>query len=208
MKTTSPFSQASWIASSIVGGPRTSAPAPYMRKTFWLDQPVKSARLFITALGIYECEINGNRVGDEIFAPGWTEYRKRVQYQVYDVAGHLRSGENVLGAIMGDGWYCGFLGWHPRQQYGDRPRLLTQLEIVLKDGSNFTIVSDGSWRTSAGPILESDLFMGESYDARQELGEWSLPGYDDSRWSNALLSMPALIPELSPRLGPPGRRMG
>jgi alpha-L-rhamnosidase len=208
MNTASPFSQASWIASSIVGGPRTSAPAPYMRKTFRLDQPVKSAQLAITALGIYECEINGSRVGDEIFAPGWTEYRKRVQYQVYDVAGHLRSGENVLGAILGDGWYCGFLGWQPRQTYGDRPRLLTQLEIVLENGSTFTIVSDGSWRTSPGPILESDLLMGESYDARLELGNWSQPCYDDSRWLNALLSVPPSIPELSPRLGPPVRRMG
>ena len=205
---TSPFSQASWIASPVVGGARTSAPAPYLRKSFRLEQPVKSARLAITALGLYECEINGNRIGDEIFAPGWTEYRKRVQYQVYDVAGQLQPGENILGAILGDGWYCGYLGWQPRQHYGDRPRLLAQLEIVLADGSAFTIVSDGSWRTTSGPILENDLLMGESYDARLELGNWSQPNYDDSRWQPVMVAPPQTLPELTPRVGPPVRRMG
>jgi alpha-L-rhamnosidase len=206
--TSSPFSQATWIASPVVGGARTQSPPPYLRKTFLIEQPVKSARLAITALGLYEWEINGARVGDEIFAPGWTEYKKRVQYQVYDVTGNLHPGENVLGAILGDGWYCGYLGWWSRQQYGDRPRLLVQLEIALQDGSTFTIVSDGSWRTTSGPILESDFLMGESYDARHELGNWSQPQYDDSRWQSVIVAPPELMPEISPRIGPPVRRLG
>jgi len=202
------FSSALWIASPIVGGAATAPPVPFLRKVFNLEQPVKSARLAITALGLYECEINGQQVGDEIFAPGWTEYRKRVQYQVYDVAGYLRAGENVIGAILGDGWYCGYLGWGPRQHYGDRPRLLAQLEIVLENGTTVTVASDGSWKTSTGPILEADFLMGESYDARLELGNWSQPGYDDTRWQPVLLSPPEALPELTPRLGPPVRRLG
>jgi len=205
---TSPFSQATWIASSFVGGPRTPAPVPYLRKTFLIEQPVKSASLAITALGLYECEINGARVGDEIFAPGWTNYAERVHYQVYDVTSNLRAGENVLGAILGDGWYCGYLGWWPRQQYGDRPRLLAQLDIVLQDGSTFTIVSDGSWRTTVGPILESDFLQGESYDARRELGNWSQPQYNDSNWLPVVVSLPDPMPKLTPRVGPPVRRLG
>jgi alpha-L-rhamnosidase len=206
--TSTPFSQATWIASPLVGGKRTQAPAPYLRKTFKIEQPVKSAKLAITALGLYECEINGARIGDEIFAPGWTDYAKRLQYQEYDVTGNLHEGENVLGAILGDGWYCGYLAWQPRQVYGERPRLLAQLEITLQDGSIFTIVSDGSWRTTSGPILESDFLQGESYDARRELGNWSQPGYDDSSWWQVKVSPPEKTPLLVPRVGPPVRRMG
>jgi alpha-L-rhamnosidase len=179
-----------------------------LRKAFSLERPVKSAKLAITALGLYECEINGRRVGDEIFAPGWTEYRKRVQYQEYDVVDFLQSGENVVGTILGDGWYCGYLGWGPRQHYGNRPHLLMQLDVVLEDGTAVTITSDSSWKTAAGPILESDMLMGESYDARLELGAWSQPGYDDSQWQPAILATPAPVPELSPRVGPPVRRLG
>jgi hypothetical protein len=89
--------------------------------------------LYVTALGLYECSINGRPVGDDVFNPGWTDYRRRVQYKVYDVASLLREGENVLGAILGDGWAVGHVGWNHRQQYFDRPRLLAQLEITLAD---------------------------------------------------------------------------
>src|ERR1700677_3777141 len=109
------FAQASLIVSPLAGGKRTCAPVPYLRKSFRLDQPVRSAQLVVTALGLYECEINGRRVGDEVFAPGWTDYHKRVQYQTYDVTGLLRPGENALGAILGDGWYCGHIAWCGRQ---------------------------------------------------------------------------------------------
>ncbi|MCE0496639.1 MAG: glycoside hydrolase family 78 protein [Methylacidiphilales bacterium] len=202
------FAQASWIASPIAGGKRTSAPAPYLRKLFRLDQPVRSAQLVVTALGLYECEINGRRVGDEIFAPGWTDYNKRVQYQTYDVTGLLRQGENVLGAILGDGWYCGYVAWHGRQNYGERPRLLARLEVIFQDGSTTVIATDSSWKTALGPILESDMLMGESYDARLDLGAWSQPGNDESRWQPVLVAPPDRPVELVPRLGPPVRRIG
>jgi alpha-L-rhamnosidase len=175
--------KASWIGSSVVGGPRTIPPCPYLRREFVIDKPVSTARLYVTALGLFECEINGKRVGDDVFAPGRTEYRKRVPYHVYDVISQLANGPNCVGAILGDGWYCGHVHSDPRMTYGDRPRLLLQLEITHADGSKQMVVSDGSWKvTTNGPIRSSDLLMGEDYDARMELGDWSKPGFDDSRW--------------------------
>lgn len=204
----SPFSSASWIASPICGSSRACAPVPYFRKTFALGQPVQSAWLNVTALGLYECEINGHRIGDELFAPGWTEYHKRVQYQTYNVTEFLRHGENTLGAILGDGWYTGVIAWCGRQVYGDRPRFMAQLEMVLQDGSTFIVASDTSWRTSVGPIVESDMLLGEDYDARLELTGWSQPGFNDANWQSAIPGTPEHPVEVVPRIGPPVRKTG
>jgi alpha-L-rhamnosidase len=174
--------KAEWIGSSIIGGPRTTAPAPFVRKEFRLGRSITSARLYVTALGLYEVQINGQRVGDDVFTPGRTEYRKRVPYQVYDVTSLLRTGDNAIGAILGDGWYCGHVHSDPRQYYGDRPRFLAQLVVQNSDGSGNTIVTDGSWKTSPGPILSNDLLMGEHYDARLEMPGWSEPGFDEKQW--------------------------
>jgi len=202
------FSGAAWIGTKLAGGPQTPSPAPFLRKSFTLGQPVKSAMLTVTALGLYECEINGRRVGDEAFAPGWTDYRHRVQYQSYDVTGQLSQGENAIGAVLGDGWYCGHVGWRSRQYYGERPLFLARLEVTLEDGSKTSLVTDATWKTIAGPVLENDLLMGEVYDARREFGEWSRAGYDDAEWQPVSLASPDPLPELSPRLGPPVRRIG
>lgn len=172
-----------WIGSSLVGGPHTGAPCPFLRKPFVLRQRITSARLYGTALGLYECSLNGRRVGDAVFTPGWTDYGVRVQYQTYDVTGLLRAGKNVIGAILGDGWYCGNVAAHGRQVYGDRPRLLVQLEVYFADGSSEVIVSDDSWKWHGGPILESDMLMGESYDARREMRGWNENGFNDANWS-------------------------
>jgi alpha-L-rhamnosidase len=158
-----------------VGGPRSTIPVPYLRKGFTLGGKVIHARLYVTALGVYEAYLNGQRIGEAELTPGWTDYKKRLRYQVYDVTGLLQSGENVLGAILGDGWYCGHVAVQDRQVYGDRPRLLAQLEMTLADGSRMLVVSDRTWQTAFGPILESDMIMGESYDARQELDNWCTP---------------------------------
>ena len=171
-----------WIGSPISGSPSVCAPTPYVRRSFSLDKPVASARLYATALGLYECELNGKRVGDSVFTPGWTEYKKRVNYQSYDVTSFLTGGKNVLGAILGDGWFCGAVGWKGRQFYGERPQFLAQLEVTFADGSRVVIATDSEWQTSIGPILQSDMQQGESYDARQELGAWSVPGYGASAW--------------------------
>jgi alpha-L-rhamnosidase len=165
-----------------------------------------SARLYATALGLYEFEINGQRVGDYELAPGWTDYNKRVQYQAYDVTECLRQGDNAIGAILGDGWYSGHVEWRGRQRYGDRPKLLAQLVVFYEDGSNATIVTDGTWKTTFGPIVEADLIMGESYDARLELGSWSSPAYDDARWLPVdTFRFPDI--DISPMLGPAVKRI-
>jgi alpha-L-rhamnosidase len=173
---------ASWISTDLIGGPRNGAPAPYLRKDFSLPESPKRARLYVTALGLYECEINGQSISHDVFTPGWTEYRKRVQVQAYDVTALLMRGQNALGAILGDGWYCGHVSIEERQIYGSRPAFIAQLEVELSDGSILRIVTDSTWKYSPGPILENDLLMGESYDARLELENWSSPGYDESRW--------------------------
>ncbi|MCC7230349.1 MAG: alpha-L-rhamnosidase N-terminal domain-containing protein, partial [Fimbriimonadaceae bacterium] len=98
-------------------------------------------------------------------APGWTNYAKRLRYQTYDVTAQVKTGQNAIGAILGDGWYCGNLGWRGRQLYGDRPKLLAQLEVTFEDGTTQTVSTDSSWQLAYGPLLEADLLMGESFDA-------------------------------------------
>ncbi len=177
--------QAQWIGAPFSGGPRTTSPAPYLRKEFKVAKQVVSARLYATALGLYECYLNGTRVGDALLTPGWTDYNKHIQYQVYDVTELIQSGANACGAILGDGWSVGHIAWVGRQRYTDRPQLLAQIVLTYTDGSQEIIASDKSWKITQSPILESDMLMGESYDARRELTDWCNPGYDDSSWWSA-----------------------
>ncbi len=161
------------------------APAPYLRRSFTLDGPAESARLYVTALGLYEARLNGRRVGDAYLAPGWTDYGQRVPYQVYDVTGLLREGENVLGAVLGDGWYAGFAGFdakHAGAHYGTTPELLAQLVITFADGSRQWIVTDDHWQSRAGAIRHADLLMGEKHDLRLEPAGWDAPGFDACDW--------------------------
>lgn len=165
--------RASWIQGPLCGGPLSTVPAAYFRRSFSVTKHVAAARLYVTALGLYVAELNGARVGDHHLAPGWTDYRKRLRYQTFDVIDQLRVGENVLALVLGDGWYCGHVGWRNRQFYGDRPKLLAQLELTYSDGSRDTISTDDAWRCGTGPILEADLLMGEAYDARRTvITEW------------------------------------
>lgn len=174
--------RAQWIGASLCGGVRSTIPVPYLRRDFAISQEIISARLYVTALGVFECSINGERVGEDLFAPGWTDYRKRVQYLSYDVTHLLRSGNNAIGVILGDGWAVGHIGWLGRQHYADRPQLLAQLEVRLTDGTTQMIVSDGSWHYQFGPITHSDFIMGEAYDARRELIGWNMPDADIHDW--------------------------
>ncbi len=176
-----------WIGATLIGGPRSTIPAPYLRKAFILPEGVKSARLYVTALGLYECSINGQSVSDDVLNPGWTDYRKRVRYKVYDVTNLLHNGENVLGAILGDGWAVGHVGWYNRQRYVDRPRLLAELEITTANSDQITITTDRTWKHQVGPLLENDLLMGEAYDARLEMPGWDQPDFDDKRWLPVVL---------------------
>ncbi len=198
--------QGRWVGAPLVGGPWSASPCPHLRREFVLGRPAARARLYVTALGMYECTLNGRAVGDDVFSPGWTDFHKRVRYRVYDVTDLLRQGPNVLGAILGDGFYCGHLEKRSRQLYGDRPKLLAQLEITAEDGSSQTIVSDGAWKVGYGPLLESDLIMGECYDARLEMPGWDRSGFDDSAWQAAreFADEGAAVVAMG---GPPVRRM-
>ena len=190
---------AQWIGGESVGTPDRGVAAPCLRKSFTLEKSAGSARAYVSALGIYALTINGRRVGEDVFAPGWTDYRHRVPYRTYDVGPLLREGENVVGAVLGDGWYCGHLGPKPRQQYGERPWLLLQLEV----GSR-RVVSDASWKVADGPVLENDLLMGEQYDAQRETPGWDSPGFDESAWKSVrLLETPQAALWAHP--GPPVR---
>ena len=154
--------------------------APYLRRPFQVRQPVRAARLYITALGLYEARLNGRRVGDAHLAPGWTDYGQRIHYQAYDVTELVAPGENVLGAVIADGWYSGFIGFdakHAGAQYGLAPELLAQLVITLADGSQQWVATDEHWRASFAAIRHADLLMGERHDLRLEPHGWDAPGY-------------------------------
>ena len=181
--------QAEWIASPLAGGHRATLPVPYLRKEFAIEREMVRARLYVTARGLYEFSLNGKKVGDDLFAPGDTDYSKRIQYQVYDVAPLLRPGQNAAGALLGDGWYCGYMAWRQRQYYGERPSLLAQLELEFADGTRSVIVSDHTWKTGFGAILEADFLQGEVYDARREMSGWDNAGFDASSWWN-VVSLP------------------
>ncbi|NIA31791.1 MAG: alfa-L-rhamnosidase, partial [Actinobacteria bacterium] len=165
-------------------------PSPLLRKSFALSQKVKRAMVYVTALGDYELRLNGTKVGDHVLAPEWTDYLKRIQYQTFDVTKMLSPGENVVAAILGDGWYAGRLGpvrWdknYPRRgPYGLDRRLFMQLEIEYANGKKETIISDGSWKINPdGPIRSADNFLGETQDARKQIPGWGKSGFDASKW--------------------------
>jgi alpha-L-rhamnosidase len=176
--------QAYWVTQPWPNELEKSSPCPYFRKIFDINKPIKRARIYSSALGLYEIELNSRKVGREVFTPGWTNYHKRLQYQVYDVTDQIVVGGNVVGAILGDGWYRGHYGWwaNNRNTYGEKLALLLQLELVYEDGSKELILTDESWKASTGPILKSDIYNGETYDARLEHNGWSSVGFDESDW--------------------------
>lgn len=158
-------------------------PASQLRHEFRLaDKPVARARLYATALGVYEAHLNGERVGEDVLAPGWTDYQARVQYQTYDVTEQVRAGANAIGVALAPGWYAGYVGMFGPHQYGKTPAFLGQLEVSYEDGTTTRVTSGTDWRATGGPVRHADLLMGEDYDARAETPGWTAPGYDASDW--------------------------
>ncbi|OAV45803.1 alpha-L-rhamnosidase [Lewinella sp. 4G2] len=173
---------AQWISLANEPDSETSLPAHYYRKDFDTNKNIKSARLYATAHGIYECYLNGQKVGDQLFTPGFTSYKKRLQYQAYDVTEMLQK-HNTLAVNVADGWFRGYLGWKgKRNYYGNKLAFLAQLVITYSDGSVATVNTDGSWRATTGAFRSTDIYNGERYDARNEPTGWKLPGYDDRTW--------------------------
>ncbi|HZU71143.1 MAG TPA: family 78 glycoside hydrolase catalytic domain [Acidimicrobiales bacterium] len=163
---------------------KVPGPCPLVRGAFELPAEPVEARLYITALGCYQAEINGLPVGDEALAPGWTAYRRRLLYRTHDVGRLLRAGTNVIGITLADGWYRGHLTWtKARNVYGDRLAVLAQLHVRLADGREVTVGSDPTWRTSTGVIRSSDIYDGEEQDLSFDQAGWSQAGFDDSGWS-------------------------
>lgn len=160
---------------------------------------IARATIYSTALGIYELHLNGKRVSDANFTPGWTDYRKRAYYNTFDVTDMLQEGDNAIGAWVADGWYSGYVGFGlltgmgtektGRSTYGKTPALMAQLEIQYTDGTKKTIGTDETWKvTGDGPIQEADLLMGEDYDARKEFSGWASAGFDDADWQQAIFA--------------------
>jgi len=172
-------------------------PSPYFRKTFNTSKKIASATAFITSLGLYEAFINGKRVGDAYLTPGWTSYNKRLQYQLYDVTTLLISGNNAIGVALGNGWYRGFIGFSGQKNfYGKELALLAQIEIQYTDGTRETIVTDESWKSSTGSIVNSEIYNGETIDARKEKSGWNTSSFNDTDWQGVKIktsSAPPLI---------------
>lgn len=172
---------AKWIG--IVTAGQESRPCPFLRSEFDTQKRIVSARAYVTARGVFELYLNGNRVSSDLFTPGWTDYNKRIQVMTYDVTELLREGTNAVGAILGDGWFAGRLGWKGQGTlYGSQLSLLLQIEMAHDDGSKTTFTTGPNWKGAFGPILGSDIYNGETYDARREMPGWCDGGFDDSAW--------------------------
>jgi alpha-L-rhamnosidase len=162
------------------------------RKEFEVPGPIKRATVYASARGIFELRANGQRIGNDVFAPEWTDYDKRLHYRTYDVTALLKPGRNALAATLGDGWWSGYVGWQEtRARYGSLENsLMAQLEVELASGQRLTLATDGSWTCNTGPILFSDFMMGETYDARREPTGWDAPDFCSSGRESAPFNRP------------------
>ncbi|KAK1702296.1 alfa-L-rhamnosidase [Colletotrichum lupini] len=182
----------------------------YFRQPFLVNANVTRARLYITALGLYEAEINGRRVGDYVLAPGWQSYNYRHVYDTYDVTELISNGDNAIGVAVGEGWFSGRLsyGGGVRNNYGDTIGLLSLLVVTLEDGTKIMVPSDATWKANTGPLITSEIYNGEHYDStlEAELEGWSSAGFAADDWL-AVRELPALKGALVPPDGPPVRRL-
>lgn len=192
------FDDSAWRSAKVIGsygtnpwgelkvrrGPRRSV---YMREDFQLKSNIKQARAYVTGFGLYHLHLNGKKAGDLLLTPGWTDYDDHVQYQTYDVTDLVQQGDNAVGAVLGNGWWSGGLGWGGSEQYSqENLRLLCQLEVTYEDGSQDVIVTNEDWKTHESPIVRDHLYHGEHYDARLEMPGWNKSGFDESDWTTVL----------------------
>ncbi|MEX0332599.1 MAG: family 78 glycoside hydrolase catalytic domain [Puniceicoccaceae bacterium] len=155
----------------------------YFRKNITASARPKRAILYASGRGLLRLRINRTEVTEDRFLPEWTDYRKRIHYRTFDVTSLLQEGENVLAAILGDGWFSGYVGWQEtRGQYGLTNSFICQLELEMDDGTVTTVSTDSSWRCNTGPILFSDFMMGETCDNRRQVEGWDQPQFDEQDW--------------------------
>ena len=198
---------ADWITPELTEDTTASNPSPMLRSEFMVGGTIASARAYVTSLGLYEMELNGRRVGDQLFTPGWTAYDKRLQYQTYDVTQLLKPGANAVGVTLGDGWYRGRLAWgKQRGTYGTRLALLAQIVIRYADGRQQVIGTGNGWKAATGPVRWSDIYDGESYDARREQDGWTRAGFKDANWAGVRMLDHSKQILIAPA-GPPVRRI-
>jgi len=178
--------------SAPIGHPWIPDSVKALRHPFDVAAPVKSARLYATSLGAYELFLNGKRVGDDVLAPGWTDFRQRVKYQTYDVTAQVAQGKNAIGALLAPGWYETPLEWFQQpNNYGDTPpALLVQLRIEHTDGSVEWVTTDASWTASTSDILHSEIYDGESQDARARQTGWDTAAFQAASWKTAIIIDP------------------
>ena len=165
--------------------PEMGEPAPLFRKTINLAGGITNARLYVSGLGYYEVYINGIKVGDQVLDPAFTDYDKTILYETYDPGNYLKQGDNVIGVMLGNGWYhmtSRGVWSFDRAPWLDDPALNLTLRIDYQDGTTRNIISDSTWRCYPGPILFNSIRQGEFYDARLEQTGWSEPGFDDNLW--------------------------
>ena len=203
----------SWSADAITlpndPGRRAQAPAPILRREFDVAAPIARARLHVTAHGVHRVSLNGRPVSEDLLAPGWTSYHHRLLVDTYDVTRLLRPGRNAIGAVLGDGWYRGRLGWDRREdrcRYGREVALVAQLEIESADGTRQVIASDRTWRASTAEIRSADLYDGSVIDLREAVHGWDRTGFDDAGWI-AAATLPFDPSRLEQRTSPPVRRI-
>jgi alpha-L-rhamnosidase len=183
---------ASGFETAELGNPWPTGPVKSLRRGFDVGKPVASARLYATALGAYQLWINGRGVGNEILAPGWTDFRERVVYQTYDVTADVKKGTNAIAAMLAPGWYATPLQWFRQgYNYGQTPPALrAQLRIEYQDRSVESIVTDEQWKAEVSPILSAEIYDGETYDARKTQVNWDKAMFDDRQWKAAGVVQP------------------
>lgn len=186
--------KASWISYPFPDGPDTTLfsatryNVQYFRKKVHVDDRIASARLYVTSKGVYEPYLNGERIGTDIMAPGFTDYSQRIETLAYDVTDVLRKGDNILAFVVAPGWFTTRIGWSP-SQYVEKgaPKLLCQLEVTTACGKELLFCSDGTWMSSDnGPVRFSEIYDGEFYDEHYMLDGWMQASYDDGSWLPAV----------------------
>lgn len=178
-------------------------PSPLLRKKISISKEVRRARAYVSGIGYSEFYINGNKIGDHVLDPGQTNYQKHTLYVAHDVTHNLKLGENALGIWLGNGFYGQNLAFNAKFGYG-QPRVRLKLFIDYADGSSQEFATDTSWKTCVSPVVFDNVYWGETYDARLEIPDWSMPGFDDSDWQPAVqLPPPCPDDRLRPQMLPP-----
>jgi alpha-L-rhamnosidase len=166
-------------------------PAPYFRKELAIEKDIKTARAYIAVAGLYELSVNGQRIGDHRLDPTYTRFDRRTLYVTYDVTAQLKSGQNAIGVLLGNGWYNhqSTAVWYFHEAvWRARPKFCMDLRLEYDDGSIETIGTDATWKTDLSPVVFNSIYTAEHYDARLEQPGWDQAEFDDAHWRNAILT--------------------